>query len=336
VSQRERTPEILILTKHRWLSKGESPRILSFYIHAFLQKHRSCLLEIDLSDGPLGPVFVIKELESPKEHGTSTTVGNPTHHKKKTIFLGWSEMSANYSRKMGTSSIDISSVKEYLRSETRTEVDCVDLDFLFLNAGLSHFRFEPFGSKFSAMRKLVLRFYCWDHSESEVQEMWDFSRLRSLVLHGKAMKFLQHAPVNELTRLDSLTLRVWGSHERLQPDLGSFSNYLRALLLKLPNLKKLKIEQNLWSRYTPIDAIINMPNLEKLVLHENGGMYYNAARHPPALLMLRTFHLAQLQSSCPSLTSLGLDFYLSNAEVSSPPLRLVPDLRIHTNNTKGI
>lgn len=161
------------------------------------------------------------------------------------------------------------------------------------------------------MRKLVLEKYTWDYTNAEFQQTWDFSRLRSLVLNDGALEFLEFAPVDDLTHLESLTLRRWNFWDYHHPHRPSFSTYFENVLAKVPRLKKLKIVGNCWSDYIPVGAIFGLKKLEKLVLRE----YFC----PKDSLMVRTVHLSQLQTNCQIITSLGLDIFMSNSEVSCSP-----------------
>jgi hypothetical protein len=106
------------------------------------------------------------------------------------------------------------------------------------------YTFEPFGAKFPAMQRLTLIGYIWDHAQSNFEQVWDLSRLRSLSLDGWVVNFLKHAPINQLAQLHFLKLRDISEYGSRSTDNRLVQKLLRALLEGLKNLNQLVIEDD--------------------------------------------------------------------------------------------
>lgn len=83
------------------------------------------------------------------------------------------------------------------------------------------------------MEKLVLGSYTWDHPQSEVEQIWDFSRLRSLCLDNNILQFLKCAPLKQMTQLESLKLSGLGSVDHPNWNPALFRSVLGAVLGEL-------------------------------------------------------------------------------------------------------
>ena len=129
------------------------------------------------------------------------------------------------------------------------------------------FTFKPFGAKFTAMERLTLKGYRWDHAQSDFEQLWDFSRLHSLSLEGWVVNFLKVAPINQFAKLHFLKLRNFSEYRSRPTNKASDQKLLSVLLEGLKKLNVLIIEDNDWNLCTPIDAVLALgSNLQRLDL----------------------------------------------------------------------
>jgi hypothetical protein len=168
----------------------------------------------------------------------------------------------------------------------------------------------------SVLRFLPWRSWYWalidgDHRQSEVGKIWNFSRLRILCLEFIILDFLTYAPLEQLAQLKSLRLRELGFMYSLNWNPELFRSLLGKVLRQLKDLSKLKIEDEKWPLLVPRVAVIGLGSrLQKLRL---GDSFRGAIEKS----VVQVSELSQLQEACPNLTSLSLNFSMSNPEVRS-------------------
>jgi hypothetical protein len=141
----------------------------------------------------------------------------------------------------------------------------------------------PTGSRLPAVEELFLLRYFWEHSESEFENLWDFSKLRSLILHDRVLDFFHNAPPSQLQQLESLELGSTYSSDNNSgedDDFGSttIQTPLGTFLSSLTNLKQLKIEVINWQKKVQIESIFEIGSrLQSLTLRNKANMNWSLA-----------------------------------------------------------
>lgn len=171
----------------------------------------------------------------------------------------------------------------------------------FQDKGLgTQLRFGP-GERMPPLTELSLRSYDWNHSEREVREHWDFSRLQSLELMSVPYyNFLSSVPRGSLSNLRSLQLEDWSAHleDRRLEATGLLYDLLRHQIKSLTSLGVSCHVQRL-----PLDAILKHRNLEELRLRDHVGFAAEHLRCPT----LEPRDLAALGRNLVRLCSLEID-----------------------------
>jgi hypothetical protein len=234
--------------------------------------------------------------------------------KSKTTSLESNHALANRANDLRLRSTSTTEIKASLgQRKARPELEALMVDL----TGAEFRTFKPFGAKFPAMESLRLRGYTWDHAQSNVEQVWNFSRLRNLCLEGSVDDFLKFAPIKQLAQLHFLSLSGFlESGPRSDTDGGSVQKLLRVLLEGLKELNKLVIEDTDWDICMPMDAIFALgSNLERLDLIQSERKFFIYGRMK--LNFLSVMYLVQLRVSCPNLASLRLNFSVSSRKVST-------------------
>ena len=162
-------------------------------------------------------------------------------------------------------------------------------------------KFEK-GERMPPLRDLSLRSYDWNHSDDQVREHWDFSRLRSLELISVPyFNFLSSVSFPELSNLHTLHIEDWSSH---LPDRRHEATLLLHDLIR-HYIRRLKsLEATCHVELFQIDAILRHGgSLQKLRLRDHIGFGDEDRRCPT----LRPTDLRLLARNLPILHTLDVD-----------------------------
>lgn len=267
----------------------------TLYLHAFLRHSRACQLYF------LDDEYAIKDLKSKSGHYfESIRYRGPDSGLVSSFLAGGKE-----------------SLK---RNATRPT-----LELLIIDGQIEGFEsFKPFIEVLPPMEELQLRNYACNHPKEEWKKIWNFSRLRTLALENAILRFLENAPMDQLTQLESLSLdlgRYSDDWDLLLPGLSQehVHHLFGRLLTTSKNLKSLKVVAEDWTRLMKIENAINLGSeLVELALHTN-----NDASDIYSYNTIPVYQTNQLRKACPNLRYLGLNLDTYSAEASTPIL-LVP------------
>ena len=183
------------------------------------------------------------------------------------------------------------------------------LEFVSVNLlGAEFQNFESFGARFPPMERLELVQYEWEHSESEIEKIWDFSRLRSLTMKQDIGQFLFSPPLRHLQHLEYLEIEDIFSYGPSFDEIERTRLGLGRLLGELKHLNTFKMSAYQWEQLVPMQAVVGIENrLRSLRLRS-----FSSCRSG----MLQVSMLTNLQRACPGLEDLDLNISLVNPAVS--------------------
>ncbi|ORY67459.1 F-box domain-containing protein [Pseudomassariella vexata] len=164
-----------------------------------------------------------------------------------------------------------------------------------------------------AFRELALRSYDWNHSATDVQAHWDFTRIRILQLVDVPMlEFLVSVPFEDLLDLQALHCEDFSAHlpdRRLEATRG-----LYFLVRRIRALRTLKLTCH--TQHFPVDAILSHARtLQVLRFRDHVGFGEDDRRCPT----MWVDDLALLSRSLVNLHTLEIDMDVTLCE---PPLFL--------------
>lgn len=221
----------------------------------------------------------------------------------------------------------LGSLKHLLLAATRLEV----LYYQDRGQG-TQFRFNP-GERFPPFRELTLKSYDWHHGAEEVEQHWDFSRLRSLELISMpTFNFLDSVCFSDLEDLHTLHVEDWSAHlldrrmEATQKLYSLVKNHVR-------ELESLEITCHV--AHFPVDAIIkHQSSLRRLKLRDHAGFSEDDRTCP----VLNLSDLARLADNLTNIHTLEIDMnsQTQHAEAFIQILSRFPKLdtlTLHTQTT---
>jgi hypothetical protein len=312
------------LTSWEYSDRNSQEQLASLYLHSFLQNNRGCHFFTNIVTN----CCYIQELNLGKKNKTDGSKKG----KDTTTSPESNQTLANRLSDLRLRSTSTPEIKASLgQRKSRPELEALVLDLT--QAEFS--TFESFRARFPAMERLTLKGYTWDHAQSNFEQVWNFSRLRSLSLKGSVVDFLKVAPINQLAQLHFLRLSGFPDHGPRSSDGGSVQKLLRVLLEGLKELNKLVIEDSDWDICTPMDAVFALgSNLKRLDLIQNECSFF--VYQSTELRLISVTDLVQLRISCPNLASLCLNLSVFSREVSIklPIPSLILALETMTDSSK--
>jgi hypothetical protein len=186
-----------------------------------------------------------------------------------------------------------------LTSQTGGILDLLDIDTLSACPLPA-----PFGTKFSPMKRLILRNYSWTGAPEEYNDLWDFSQLEFLRMEAVPITpFLSSVPLSDLSALRCLQIDISGW---IDDEIIPRRERCHELFRVTAGLEELMI-MGCWSMMIAANSLSLLKNLRVLRLTEP-----DACDDGRTIKHLERADLKQLNIWCPLLVGLELDFTLDD------------------------
>ncbi|KUJ18710.1 uncharacterized protein LY89DRAFT_780730 [Mollisia scopiformis] len=157
----------------------------------------------------------------------------------------------------------------------------------------------PIFRQLPAVSKLNLKNYHWDHTAENYGQIWDFSDLQDLCLHGIVLtKFFLTVSLEALAKLRRLRLTAANYPTLFGNNLNDLQAAIRKLLGEYKQLEKLKLRVKRWQEIFPPLLICEFG--QSLVYLSLRGWSY-------AGVHLSLQELRRIRTACTNLHTLGVD-----------------------------